>query len=90
MRTEDLYRVYTSHPLICTDTRKIVPGCLFFALKGDRFDGNAFAQQALKDGAAYAVIDDQAFFSDDSTILVEDALTALQQLANYHRKQLKH
>ncbi|MEJ6981143.1 UDP-N-acetylmuramoyl-tripeptide--D-alanyl-D-alanine ligase [Pedobacter sp. P351] len=89
MRIEDLYSIYLQHPEICTDTRKISTGCLFFALKGDNFDGNQFAEQALQDGAAFVVIDDPVYNTSGSTLLVDDALTALQQLAAYHRKQLK-
>ncbi|MBC8053007.1 MAG: UDP-N-acetylmuramoyl-tripeptide--D-alanyl-D-alanine ligase [Sphingobacteriaceae bacterium] len=89
MRIEDLYTIYLKHPVVCTDTRKISPGCLFFALKGENFDGNAFAGQALTDGAAYAIIDDKAFETDEKTILVENVLTTLQQLANFHRRHLK-
>ena len=52
-----LVALFEKHPDICTDTRQIRPGCLFFALKGERFDGNMFASQALEKGAAYAVVD---------------------------------
>ena len=52
-----LVALFEKHPDICTDTRQIRPGCLFFALKGERFDGNMFASQALENGAAYAVVD---------------------------------
>ncbi|MBC7913172.1 MAG: UDP-N-acetylmuramoyl-tripeptide--D-alanyl-D-alanine ligase [Pyrinomonadaceae bacterium] len=88
MEIKDLYSIYSEHPTICTDTRKIIPGCIFFALKGDNFDGNVFASQALKDGAAFAVIDKPENKTSDKFILVIDVLTALQQLANYHRKTL--
>jgi UDP-N-acetylmuramoyl-tripeptide--D-alanyl-D-alanine ligase len=89
MTTTELHTYYLSHPTICTDTRKIEPGCLFFALKGANFDANTFASQALENGAAYAVIDDKRYKTSDRCILVEDTLVALQQLATYHRKQLK-
>ncbi|MFD2161593.1 UDP-N-acetylmuramoyl-tripeptide--D-alanyl-D-alanine ligase [Paradesertivirga mongoliensis] len=88
MRTEDLYSIYLQHPVICTDTRRITSGCLFFALKGDNFDGNIFASQALDEGAAFAVIDDPGFVKNQQTILVGNVLETLQQLANYHRRQL--
>ncbi|MHB8261325.1 MAG: UDP-N-acetylmuramoyl-tripeptide--D-alanyl-D-alanine ligase [Bacteroidia bacterium] len=71
-----------------TDTRKISKGCMYFALKGERFNGNDFAEQALKDGASYAVVDNPAVAKNESYILVEDVLSTLQQLANYHRRQL--
>lgn len=88
MHIEDLYNIYLKYPIICTDTRKISEGCLFFALKGDNFDGNAFASQSLNAGASYAIIDNPAQKVNDATILVDDVLNTLQQLANYHRKQL--
>ncbi|MEO6038180.1 MAG: Mur ligase domain-containing protein, partial [Saprospiraceae bacterium] len=54
---ERLYDHFRQHPQICTDTRQLTPGCLFFALKGENFNGNLFVEQALAEGAAYAVID---------------------------------
>nr|WP_294894990.1 UDP-N-acetylmuramoyl-tripeptide--D-alanyl-D-alanine ligase [uncultured Pedobacter sp.] len=89
MSIQELYKIYLSHSTICTDTRKITDGCLFFALKGDHFDANTFASQALENGAAFAVIDDAKYKTNSQFLLVEDTLTALQQLATYHRKQLK-
>jgi UDP-N-acetylmuramoyl-tripeptide--D-alanyl-D-alanine ligase len=89
MTIEPLYQIYLNHPVVGTDTRKIVPGSIFFALKGDKFDANMFASQALKAGAAYAVIDDAQYQQNDRYILVQDVLTTLQQLAGYHRKKLK-
>jgi len=88
MTTEQLYQLYLKHPVISTDTRKIAPGSLFFALKGDKFDANTFAEQAIAAGAAYAVIDNAKYRLNDQYILVEDALTALQDLARHHRRQL--
>ncbi|WP_207533641.1 UDP-N-acetylmuramoyl-tripeptide--D-alanyl-D-alanine ligase [Desertivirga arenae] len=88
MTTEELYSIYLQSPTICTDTRKIVKGCLFFALKGDNFDGNAFAEKAINEGADYAVIDNPDFVVNGKCILVEDVLISLQELATYHRKQL--
>jgi len=73
---------------ITTDTRKITKGCIYFALKGERFDGNIFAYEAIEQGAEYVVIDNKALAKNDRYILVDDVLTTLQQLANYHRKQL--
>lgn len=83
-----LYTYYLKHPIICTDTRQITKGCLFFALNGEKFNGNKFAKQALKKGAAYIIIDEIEFQLNDKCILVEDVLYMLQALANYHRKQL--
>jgi UDP-N-acetylmuramoyl-tripeptide--D-alanyl-D-alanine ligase len=99
MTIAQLYQIYLEHPSVQTDTRKLRQGDLFFALKGPNFNGNAFAVQALQQGAAYAVIDeapagtviDEASAEtgplSDRLILVEDALTTLQQLALYHRRQ---
>lgn len=88
MTTEQLYQIYLKHPVISTDTRKIAPGSLFFALKGDKFDANTFAEQAVSAGAAYAIIDNAAYRLGDQYILVDDVLTTLQDLARYHRRQL--
>lgn len=86
---EELYSLYVKHPQISTDSRSILPGSLFFALKGPSFDGNSFAEQALVMGAAYAVVDNPAFQINERCLLVEDSLLALQQLANHHRHNLK-
>ena len=88
MTTEQLYQIYLKHPVISTDTRKIAPGSIFFALKGDKFDANTLAEQAIAAGAAYAVIDNPAYQLGERYILVEDVLTTLQDLARYHRRQL--
>jgi UDP-N-acetylmuramoyl-tripeptide--D-alanyl-D-alanine ligase len=86
--TEQLYKLFQQHPLISTDTRKILPGSLFFALKGEKFDANTFAANALEAGAAYAIIDNPAYRLNEKYILVDDVLTALQDLARHHRSQL--
>ena len=86
--TTQLYDIYLKHPVISTDTRKIVPDSLFFALKGDKFDANTFAQKAVEAGAAYAVIDNAEYQLGEQYLLVEDVLTTLQDLARYHRRQL--
>ncbi len=87
---KDLYDKFRECTGVSTDTRKITPGCLFVALKGDRFDGNRFAAQALDAGARYAIVDDAAVASQqpDRLLLVSDALTALQDLARHHRQTL--
>jgi len=85
---DKLYQIFKEHPQVQTDTRKLASGDIFFALKGDNFNGNKFAQQALENGASYAVIDEAAYQGDDRTILVDDGLTALQQLAQKHREEL--
>ncbi|MGB4398244.1 MAG: UDP-N-acetylmuramoyl-tripeptide--D-alanyl-D-alanine ligase [Daejeonella sp.] len=89
MTTKELYQIYLKHRNICTDTRKISESCLFFALKGENFDANAFASKAIEAGAAFAIIDDERYADSDKCILVEDALVALQELSAFHRKQLK-
>jgi len=86
--TDELYRLYLQHPIISTDTRKIATDCLFFALKGENFDANTFAKQAIEQGAAYAVIDSPIYKKGDQYLLVEDVLSALQDLARHHRRQL--
>lgn len=85
--TEALYALYQQHPIVSTDTRQLPKGSLFFALKGERFDGNRYATQALDDGAAYAIIDDPAAQTDARCLLVPDVLKALQALACHHRQQ---
>jgi UDP-N-acetylmuramoyl-tripeptide--D-alanyl-D-alanine ligase len=87
MNIEALYDLYLQHPSVQTDTRKLKEGDIFFALKGDNFNGNTFARQAIDAGAALAVIDDPSFEIPGKTFLTEDALLTLQQLAAHHRKQ---
>jgi len=85
---DQLYQLYLQHPVISTDTRKIALGSLFFALKGDKFDANTFAPKAVEAGAAYAVIDNPEYATGEKFLLVDDVLTALQNLAAHHRSQL--
>ena len=84
----ELYDIFRRHPRISTDTRRIEPGSVFFALHGATFDGNRFAADALSKGAAYAVVDDPAAVIGDRTVLVGDTLEALQELARKHRREL--
>ncbi|MGK7396805.1 MAG: UDP-N-acetylmuramoyl-tripeptide--D-alanyl-D-alanine ligase [Candidatus Cyclobacteriaceae bacterium M3_2C_046] len=86
---EELYQLYLKSKGVSTDSRKISKGVIFFALKGPHFNANEFAEQAIRDGAAYCVIDQPEFKKDDRYIVVEDSLIALQELANFHRKHLK-
>ncbi len=88
MSDSDLYSIFCQHPLVSTDTRRIEPDSLFFALRGATFDGNRFAAEALAKGAAYAVVDDPAAVTGERTILVGDTLAALQGLAREHRREL--
>ena len=85
---EELYSLFQAHSVITTDTRHCPEGSLFFALRGERFDGNAFAQQALQAGCAFAVVDDPAVGGDERLLHVPDVLTTLQQLAALHRRTL--
>lgn len=88
MNSSELYSLYLQHPQVTTDTRNITVGSIFFALKGANFDANTFAAEALEKGAAYVVIDDPNYQVNERCILVADVLTALQDLARYHRRQL--
>lgn len=89
MNTEALYQIFTQHPVVTTDSRKCPKGSLFFALKGDNFNGNLFATKALENGSAFAVTDEPIDSDDKRIIRVDDVLATLQQLANYHRRKLK-
>lgn len=86
MNIEFLYQLYLQHPSIQTDSRKVQPGDLFFALKGPNFNGNLFAERALQDGAAFAIVDEK-INDNERFILVDDVLKTLQDLAKYHRKE---
>jgi UDP-N-acetylmuramoyl-tripeptide--D-alanyl-D-alanine ligase len=88
MKIAALYKLYTQHLLVDTDTRAIRKNTLFFALKGDHFNGNRFAEEALNLGASFAIVDDKAYQTDKNIILVDNVLETLQQLANYHRRKL--
>jgi UDP-N-acetylmuramoyl-tripeptide--D-alanyl-D-alanine ligase len=87
MSIEELYVRYLRHPHVRTDTRSLQPGEMFFALKGERFNGNLFARQALDAEAAFVVVDEETGLADDRVIHVEDVLSTLQQLALHHRRQ---
>jgi UDP-N-acetylmuramoyl-tripeptide--D-alanyl-D-alanine ligase len=83
-----LYAFFQEHPKVFTDSRQVLPGGIFFALRGERFDGNAFALACLAQGAAYAVVDrPEVARQDKRCLLVEDTLLALQELARHHRRQ---
>jgi len=87
MQLEALYQCFLNSNGITTDTRNLLSGGMFFALKGANFNGNKFANQALIEGCAYAVVDEKQDSFDERIILVDDVLLTLQHLANYHRKQ---
>lgn len=82
-----IYDCFKKATGVSTDTRKIEPGQIFFALKGPNFNANKMAKEALQKGASFAVIDDPDYKNDDRCLLVDDALTTLQKLANHHRRQ---
>lgn len=93
MTIEELYNIYLQHPQISTDSRRIALGSIFFALRGESFDGNRYAVAALESGAVVSVVDDASLVDGagefaDRLILVDDVLTTLQRLAAYHREQL--
>ncbi len=88
MQTSRLYEIFKQFPKISTDSRKIEENSLFFALSGENFNGNKFAKNALENGAKYAIIDQAEFNIEGKTILVNNTLEALQELANFHRRQL--
>lgn len=88
MLVEDLHKFFLECNAICIDNRKIVAGDMFFAISGDRFNANTFAQAALDAGAKFAIIDDKNFYIDQRTILVENGLQTLQELATFHRNFL--
>ena len=89
MIIEKLHQIFLQFPIVCTDTRKIEDNCLFFALKGDNFNGNAYAAEALKKGATYAIVDEKKYATSERTILVDNVLQTLQELASFHRNQCK-
>jgi UDP-N-acetylmuramoyl-tripeptide--D-alanyl-D-alanine ligase len=88
MELNILHQLFLNCTSITTDTRKIEAHSFFIALKGDRFDANTFAKEALNKGASYVVIDNKDYYIDHRTILVEDSLVTLQALANFHRNYL--
>jgi len=85
---EDLYQVYVLNPTIQTDTRKLKKNELYFALKGENFNGNLFVKQALEIGAAFAIVDENPNIEDNRILVVDDVLVTLQELAKHHRNQL--
>lgn len=89
MEIEELYSRFQVCGTVTTDSRHCPQGSMFIALKGETFNGNAFAAQALAQGCRYAVVDEPEYARGESYILVDDCLQVLQQLANYHRRQLK-
>ncbi|WP_339889288.1 UDP-N-acetylmuramoyl-tripeptide--D-alanyl-D-alanine ligase [uncultured Flavobacterium sp.] len=89
MEINTIYSKFLECSSVSTDTRKIDNNSLFVALKGENFDANTFVKEALNKGAKYVIIDNKDFYIDERTILVNDSLKTLQELANFHRKELK-
>ncbi|EDP72195.1 UDP-N-acetylmuramoyl-tripeptide--D-alanyl-D-alanine ligase (UDP-N-acetylmuramoyl-L-alanyl-D-glutamyl-meso-2 [Flavobacteriales bacterium ALC-1] len=88
MKIEALYKKFKESNSVSTDTRKLPKECIYFALKGENFDGNKFVAKAVENGAKYCVVDDEDAMINENCILVEDVLTTLQQLATYHRNSI--
>jgi UDP-N-acetylmuramoyl-tripeptide--D-alanyl-D-alanine ligase len=86
--TEEIYKIFGKTTEVSTDSRKITPGCIFFALKGDNFNGNKYAKEALSKGAILAIIDEKEYYLPDKTILVNNVLETLQDVARLHRRKL--
>lgn len=86
METPELYKIFESHPIVTTDSRDCPAGSIFFALKGDTFDGNKFAATALSKGCSFAVVDEAEYAVDNRYIVVADCLRALKALAREHRR----
>jgi UDP-N-acetylmuramoyl-tripeptide--D-alanyl-D-alanine ligase len=89
MTIQQIHDLFLKCSQISIDTRKIEPNSFFVSIKGERFDANTFAKEALEKGASYVMIDNNECYIDDRTILVEDSLKSLQELAQYHRNYLK-
>lgn len=84
----EVYQLYRKHRKVCTDTRQIVPDSLFFALKGDKFNANTLAAEAIAKGCAYAIVDEAKYAKHPQCILVENVLTCLQEVAKLYRRDL--
>ena len=88
MNIEEIYALFQQHSTISTDSRKITNGAMFISLRGENFNGNKYALKAIQDGCSYAIVDEKEFDIHQNTILVNNALKTLQDLATYHRNQL--
>lgn len=89
MDIANIHDLFLQCDSVSIDTRKIVPNSLFVAINGENFDANTFALEALQKGAKYVIIDNASFYIDERTVVVEDSLVALQQLAQFHRNYLQ-
>lgn len=88
MNIEEIYALFQQHSTISTDSRKITNGAMFISLRGENFNGNKYALKAIQDGCSYAIVDEKEYDIHQNTILVNNALKTLQDLATYHRNQL--
>lgn len=88
MNIEQLHSLFLKCNAVCTDTRTLEKDAIFFALKGDNFNGNTYAEKAIELGAKYVVIDEEVYNTSSQTILVDDVLKTLQRLASFHRAYL--
>ena len=88
MKIKEIYALFQQYSTICTDSRKITNGAMFISLRGEHFNGNKYALKAIQDGCSYAIVDEKEFDIHQNTILVNNALKTLQDLATYHRNQL--
>ena len=89
MKIEALYKIFKDFSNISTDTRKVADNSLFFALKGENFNGNKYAEEAIKKGALVAVIDNEKYKKNNKYIIVSNTLKCLQNLAKIHRTKSK-
>jgi len=88
MKIKEIYALFQQHSTICIDSRKITKGAMFISLRGENFNGNKYALKAIQDGCSYAIVDEEEYDIHQNTILVNNGLKTLQDLATYHRNQL--
>ena len=84
MTIEKLHQLFLKYPQVSTDTRNIQPNCIFFALKGQNFNGNKFASEAIRNGATYSIVDEAKYVKGENILLVDDVLETLHKLARFH------
>ncbi len=89
MTIQNIHNLFLNCSSVSIDTRRILPNSFFIAIKGENFDANTFAREAIEKGASYVIIDNEEYYIDDRTILVANSLNTLQELAKYHRQYLK-
>ena len=88
MNIKDLYKIYLNYPNICIDSRQVKSNSIFFSIKGEKFNGNKFAEEALKKGCEYVIVDEEINKKNEKIILVDNCLKTLQRLASFHREKL--